>query len=98
MKKYGSLNSPPLDSPLHTVAIRSQIRRIRLTWQQQIAENVEELLAGRGEQRLLHQIAEVYLGTDEDVGGATPSERFANLVGSRLDLVAVLHEGLAAVR
>ena len=66
----------------------------QIMWQQQIAAQEQELRAGRGEPHLLSRIAEVYLGVDSDVEGTTPSERIHNLVGSRLELVAVLHEGL----
>ena len=69
----------------------------QIAWQQQIAEKAQELRAGRGEPRLLHRIAEVYLGVDQDVRGTTPSDRLANLVGSRVDLLAVLREGLETV-
>ena len=65
----------------------------QIEWQQVIAAHAQELRAGRGEPRLLHRIAEVYLGIDKDVKGTTPSGRLANLVGSRSDLVAVLQGG-----
>ena len=71
--------------------------RDQIAWQQQIETQTQEWRAAQVDPRLLHRIAEVYVGADEDVRGTTPSERFANLVGSRLDLVAVLHEGLEAV-
>ena len=66
----------------------------QISWQEKIAAQAHELRAGRGEPRLLNRIAEVYLGVDEDVEGSAPSERLANLVGSRPDLVTVLQEGL----
>lgn len=71
--------------------------RNQIMWQQQIAARAQELRASCGELHLLNQIAEVYLGVDKNVEGTTPSERLHNMVGSRLELVAVLHEGLEAV-
>ena len=65
----------------------------QISWQEMIAAHAQELRAGRGEPRLLHRIAEVYLGIDKDVKGTTPSGRLANLVGRRSDLVAVLQGG-----
>ena len=69
----------------------------QLAWQRQVEDQAQDLVAGRGEPRLLHQVAEVYFGVAEDVKGTTPSERLANLVGSRADLVAILHKGLETV-
>ncbi len=69
----------------------------QLAWQREIEDREQELLAGRSEPRLLHRIAEVYFGVAEGVKGTTPDERLVNLVGSRGDLVAVLHEGLETV-
>ena len=69
----------------------------QISWQEIIAAHAQELRSGRGKPRLLHRIAEVYLGIDRDVKGTTPSGRLANLVGHRSDLVAVLQEGLERV-
>ena len=69
----------------------------QLAWQREIEDREQELLAGRSEPRLLHRIAEVYFGITEGVNGTTPAERLANLVGSRVDLLGVLHEGLETV-
>ena len=69
----------------------------QLAWQREIEDRAQELVAGRSEPRLLHRIAEVYFGAAEGVNGTTPAERLANLVGSRADLVVVLHEGLETV-
>ena len=66
----------------------------QISWQEIIAAHAQELRSGRGEPRLLHRIAEVYLGIDRDVKGTTPSGRLANLVGHRSDLVAVLQGGV----
>ena len=66
----------------------------QIEWQQRISAQAQELRAGRGEPRLLSRVAEAYLGIDRGVAGTTPSERLANLVGSRPDLVTALHEGL----
>ena len=69
----------------------------QLAWQREIEDREQELLAGRSEPRLLHRIAEVYFGVAEGVNGTTPAERLVNLVGSRGDLLGVLHEGLETV-
>ena len=69
----------------------------QLAWQREIDDRVRELVAGRSEPPLLHRIAEVYFGLAEGVIGTTPDERLASLVGSRTDLVAVLHVGLETV-
>ena len=69
----------------------------QLAWQREIEDREQELLAGRSESRLLHRIAEVYFGVAEGVNGTTPAERLVNLVGSRGDLLGVLHEGLETV-
>ena len=69
----------------------------QLAWQREIEGREQELVAGRSEPRLLHRIAEVYFGVAEGVKGTTPAERLVNLVGSRGDFVAVLHEGLETV-
>ena len=58
----------------------------QISWQEIIAAHAQELRAGRGEPRLLHRIAEVYLGIDRDVKGTTPSGRLANLVGQPVGL------------
>ena len=68
----------------------------QLGWQREI-EDREQEFAGRSEPRLLHRIAEVYFGVAEGVNGTTPAERLVNLVGSRVDLLGVLHEGLETV-
>ena len=69
----------------------------QLAWQREIEGREQELVAGRSEPRLLHRIAEVYFGVHEGVKGTTSAERLANLVGSRADLVGVLHAGLETV-
>ena len=69
----------------------------QLAWQKEIEDREQELVAGRSEPRFLHRIAEVYFGVAEGVNGTTPTERLANLVGSRADLVQLLHEGLETV-
>ena len=67
---------------------------MQVAWQQLIAAQAQELRDGRGEARILHGIAEAYLGVNEGVEGANPFERLGNLVGSRTELVGVLREGL----
>ena len=57
----------------------------QISWQETITAQAHELRAGRGDPRLLNPIAKVYLGVDKDVEGSAPSERLANLVGSRSD-------------
>ena len=69
----------------------------QLAWQREIEDHAQELVAGLGEPRLLHRIAEIYFGVADRVTGTTPAERLTNLVGSRVDLVAVLHDGLETV-
>ena len=66
----------------------------QIAWQEKVAAQAQELRAGRGEPRLLHRIAEAYLGIDTYAEGSAPFDRLANLVGSQSDLVAVLKEGL----
>ena len=85
--------SPPQDAGAHSdeppVDTAEQI-----AWQERIKSQAQELQAGDGVPRLLHEIAEVYLGLDENVAGTDPSERLANLVGKRMDLVEILQTGL----
>ena len=66
----------------------------QIEWQQRVSAQAQELRAGRGEPRLLSRVAQAYLGIDRGVAGTTPSERLADLIGSRSDLVTVLQEGL----
>ena len=64
------------------------------TWQTQIAAQGPELRAGRGAPRLLHRVAEAYLGIQENSAGKTPQERLGDLVGSRVDLIELLLAGM----
>ena len=64
------------------------------TWQTQIAAQAPELRAGRGAPRLLHRVAEAYLGIQENSAGKTPRERLGDLVGSRVDLIELLLAGM----
>ena len=62
--------------------------------QAQIAVQETELRVGRGTPELLHRAAEAYLGVNEDSDRRSPRQRLGDLVGSRIDLVEFLIEGM----
>ena len=64
------------------------------TWQAQIEAQASALSAGRGMPDLLHRAAEAYLGIQGNSAGKTPRQRLGRLVGSRVDLIDLLLQGL----
>ena len=63
-------------------------------WQEQIEAQAPELQAGRGAPELLHRAAEAYLGLQDNSAGKTPRQHLGDLVGSRVDMIDLLLEGM----
>ena len=63
-------------------------------WQAQVEVQASVLSAGRGAPDLLHRAAEAYLGIQGNSVGKTPRQRLGGLVGSRVDLIDLLLQGL----
>ena len=63
-------------------------------WQEQIEAQAPALRAGRGAPELLHRAAEAYLGLQDNSAGKTPRKRLGDLVGSRVDMIDLLLEGM----
>ena len=66
----------------------------QVAWQQTIESQEVDLLQNVGNPSLLHELAMVYLGNNENIYGNTPRERLHNLIGSKRQLINVVLEGL----
>ena len=63
-------------------------------WQDRVRASEVELLENRADARLLHELAQAYLGGYWSVAGGTPRERLNHLIGDVEELVEAVLTGL----